>query len=62
MTKGVVDTLIKGPPKPLALTGREREVPQLVAEGKSVRQIASLLEISPRTVEFHQTRIVAPLS
>ena len=57
VTKGMVDTLVKGPPKPLGLTARQREVLQLVAEGKSVKKIASLLEISPRTVEFHQARI-----
>ena len=57
VTKGMVDTLTKRPRKPLALTPRQREVLQLVAEGRSVKQIARLLEISPRTVEFHQTRI-----
>ena len=40
------------------LTGREREVLQLLAEGKSMKEVAALLDISPRTVEFHKYRIM----
>jgi DNA-binding NarL/FixJ family response regulator len=40
------------------LSGREREVLQLLAEGKSMKEVAALLEISPRTVEFHKYRIM----
>jgi DNA-binding NarL/FixJ family response regulator len=40
------------------LSPREREVLQLLAEGKSMKEIAALLEISPRTVEFHKYRIM----
>jgi len=39
------------------LSAREREVLQLIAEGKTFKEIASLLNISPRTVEFHRNRI-----
>lgn len=39
------------------LTPRQREVLQLVAEGHSAKQIASVLNISSRTVEFHKYRI-----
>ena len=39
------------------LSAREREILQLIAEGKTFKEIASLLSISPRTVEFHRTRI-----
>ena len=41
------------------LTGREREVLQLLAEGRIVKEIAGVLNISPRTVEFHKNNIVA---
>ena len=40
------------------LSSREREVLQLLAEGKSMKEVASLLDISPRTVEFHKYRIM----
>ncbi|MFO0698335.1 MAG: response regulator transcription factor [Nitrospira sp.] len=44
-----------------ALTSRQREVLQLVAEGKTVKEIAQLLNISPKTVEFHKTQIMDQL-
>ena len=53
----MVESLLAGPPKPNALTPRQREVLQLTAEGHAVKSIASILNISPRTVEFHQARI-----
>jgi DNA-binding NarL/FixJ family response regulator len=40
------------------LSAREREVLQLLAEGKSMKEAAALLDISPRTVEFHKYRIM----
>jgi DNA-binding NarL/FixJ family response regulator len=40
------------------LSAREREVLQLLAEGKSMKEVAALLDISPRTVEFHKYRIM----
>jgi DNA-binding NarL/FixJ family response regulator len=40
------------------LTLRQREVLQLVAEGKSTKAIASILNISVKTVEFHKARIM----
>lgn len=40
------------------LTSRQREILQLMAEGKSPKQIAAILDISPRTVEFHKYRIM----
>jgi DNA-binding NarL/FixJ family response regulator len=44
-----------------ALTPREREVLQLLAEGKSNKEVAAALEISPKTVETHRARIFAKL-
>jgi len=40
------------------LSTREREVLQLLAEGKSMKEVAAVLDISPRTVEFHKYRIM----
>jgi DNA-binding NarL/FixJ family response regulator len=42
--------------RPLSL--REREVLQLLAEGKSMKEVGAILDISPRTVEFHKYRIM----
>jgi len=43
------------------LTTREREVLQLIAEGKSTKQIGSLLGISPKTAETHRSRLMEKL-
>lgn len=40
------------------LTPRQKEVLQLIAEGKSPKEIAGILDVSPRTVEFHKYRIM----
>jgi DNA-binding NarL/FixJ family response regulator len=43
------------------LTLRERQVLQLIAEGKSTRDVASLLGISVKTAESHRTRLMHKL-
>lgn len=43
------------------LSEREREVLQLMAEGKTTKQIARHLHISPKTVEGHRLRLMAKL-
>lgn len=44
------------------LTLREREVLKLIAEGKTSREIARLLYISPRTVEHHRANMMSKLN
>ena len=39
------------------MTPRQRDVAQLLAEGRSAKEIAELLDVSPRTVEFHKQQI-----
>jgi DNA-binding NarL/FixJ family response regulator len=57
VTKGLVDALARGPAqankKDLA-SPRQREVLQLLAEGHTMKQIARILKIKPRTVAFHK--------
>ena len=43
------------------LTTRQREILQLVAEGKSRKEIASILDISVKTVEFHKASLARQL-
>ena len=43
------------------LTSRQREVLQLIAEGRSAKEIAALLNISPRTAEAHKAHILESL-
>ena len=45
----------------IALTNREREVLQLFAEGKTTKQIASLLFLSIKTIETHRKQIMGKL-
>jgi len=45
-----------------SLSEREREIFQLVAEGRTNRRIAELLEITPTTVETHRARILQKLN
>lgn len=44
------------------LTEREREVLQLIAEGKSTKQIASDLNVSAKTVESHRRQVMGKLN
>jgi two-component system response regulator NreC len=62
ISRSVIDT-IRADDKPEAepLSGRERQVLQLVAEGMSTKAIAEVLSISVKTAESHRTRIMQKL-
>jgi len=66
LTKGLVDLLVKqgadASDGTNPLTSRQREVLQLVAEGKAVKEIAEVLKISPKTVAFHKGEIMEQLN
>jgi DNA-binding NarL/FixJ family response regulator len=53
-------------PRPKArtktLTPRQREVVQLLAEGKSMKEVAGVLNVTPRTVAFHKYRVMEELN
>jgi DNA-binding NarL/FixJ family response regulator len=65
VAKGLVQSVITGARpvvlKEESLTARQREVLQLVAEGMTVKEIASALDLSPKTVEFHKSQIMTQL-
>jgi two-component system response regulator NreC len=46
---------------PNALSSREREVLQLIAEGKTSREIAEILNLSVKTVQSHRTNLMQKL-
>jgi DNA-binding NarL/FixJ family response regulator len=48
--------------QPKSLTARQCEVVQLLAEGKSMKQIADVLKVTPRTVAFHKYRTMEELA
>jgi DNA-binding CsgD family transcriptional regulator len=43
------------------LTIRQREILQFIAEGQNTKQIAEILKVSPKTVEYHRMRLMAGL-
>jgi DNA-binding NarL/FixJ family response regulator len=61
LTKQVVEeakTGARGERDARSLTSRQREILQLLAEGRSAKEIASDLAISSRTVEFHKYQMM----
>jgi DNA-binding NarL/FixJ family response regulator len=64
VAKGLVDALAHGPvasPEPTLTSPRQREVLQLLAEGRTMKEIARTLKITPRTVAFHKYGIMKQL-
>jgi two-component system response regulator NreC len=66
MSPGISATVVremlhKGSPQKAVLTLRERQVLQLVAEGKSTKELAGILGISDRTGSSHRTSIMDKL-
>ena len=43
------------------LTSRQREIVQLIAEGRSMKEVAGILNITTRTVAFHKRRVLEKL-
>ena len=44
------------------LTARQREILRLIAEGQNTKQIAGLLKVSPKTVEYHRMKLMDSLN
>ncbi len=59
---GTVNQAAPGSPDPVAaITPRQREILQLLAEGRSAKEIGSALDLSARTVEDHKYRLMEAL-
>jgi len=64
VTQGLVDTFCsrtEPSSKPTELSPRQREVLQLLAEGHTMKEIAHVLKITPRTVAFHKYSMMEQL-
>lgn len=67
ITKDVLGAVLKqtvgkrGDSGSTALTSRQREVLQLVAEGRGTKEIATILNVTVKTVEFHKAGIMRQL-
>jgi two-component system response regulator NreC len=62
ISKAVVEAYLAGTElESVALTSRERQVLQLVGEGRSTKQIAALLGISAKTADSHRAKLMEKL-
>src|SRR5204863_6544524 len=62
MTEGLMESLMQPPEHGQTdLTPRQREILQLLAEGRSMKEVATLLRITPSTVPFHKYRMMEQL-
>jgi DNA-binding NarL/FixJ family response regulator len=60
ITKEVIGSLTERRSTP-ELTMRQREVLQLLAEGRSMKEVGDILNVAPRTVAFHKYRMMEQL-
>ena len=44
------------------LTGRQRDILRLIAEGQTTKQIGHILKVSPKTVEYHRLKLMNSLN
>ena len=64
MQRGLEELFIEDPAgekKPHGLTSRQREVLQLLVEGRPMKEVADILKLTPRTVAYHKYKIMADL-
>ena len=68
VTQGVIDAYVRTSPRAnenpafATLTAREREVLQLLSEGKSTKEMADVLSVSVKTIETHRRNIMEKLN
>jgi len=61
IARGMRDSFSRNPNGrscPKSVTPRQRQVIQLLAEGKSMKEAADVLQVAPRTVAFHKYRLM----
>src|SRR5262249_9269283 len=59
LTQNLLDKFVRdAQPRAKSLTPRQREVLQLLAEGRTMKEAADVLNVTPRTVAFHKYKIM----
>jgi DNA-binding NarL/FixJ family response regulator len=61
LTKDVIANFTESPPPTVKLTPRQREVLRLIAEGRRMKEIGAILQLSTRTVETHKYEMMRGL-
>ena len=61
ITKNVIANLTESTPPTVKLTPRQREVLRLIADGRRMKEIGAILELSTRTVESHKYEMMRAL-
>ncbi|HMF97728.1 MAG TPA: response regulator transcription factor [Vicinamibacterales bacterium] len=61
ITEGLVGSMLGAAQPSISLTEHQREIVQLVAEGHSMKEVATILKMAPHTVAFHKYRIMRQL-
>jgi DNA-binding NarL/FixJ family response regulator len=64
IAQGIEDSFIRNPrgrSQPRSLTRRQREVIQLLAEGKTMKEAAGVLNLTKRTIGFHKYKVMEEL-
>ncbi|BCS30891.1 hypothetical protein TBR22_A00920 [Luteitalea sp. TBR-22] len=64
ITENLLGTLLHsgGQHDATPLTERQREILQLLAEGRSMKEVAGLLDLTPSTIAFHKYRMMEQLN
>jgi len=60
--ESLVHTMVEPNSQISSLTERQREILQLVVEGQNSKEIAGILDISPKTVEYHRLKLMDSLN
>ena len=64
VARGMQESFIRNPngrSRSKPITARQRQVVQLLAEGRSMKQAADVLAVTPRTIAFHKYRVMEEL-
>lgn len=63
IARGMQESFIRNPlgRRHKSITPRQRQVVQLLAEGKSMKEAAQILKVSPRTIAFHKYHLMQDL-
>jgi DNA-binding NarL/FixJ family response regulator len=61
VTGELVGSLLRAGRPDVKLTSRQREILQMLAEGQSMKQVAAVLNVTPRTIAFHKYQMMGHL-